>query len=158
MKETPFHFERVVNNLNQVKRELPPLLANQAQNYFVSSWSKQGFNGQPWQEVKRREEGTTEYKYPKMYGLSRRTNPILIGGGQIKGSAGGALRRATGNSIRSATFDLIRLLIDTPYAGYINQGTNKMPKRQFVGQTQELSDVQVKKVNEFVDKIWLNNK
>lgn len=158
MKETPFHFEKVKSQMDQVKRDLPPILAAQAENYFVSSWDKQGFNGQQWQEVKRREEGTTEYKYPKMYGLSRRTNPILVGGGRIKGTAGGALRRATSNSIRNATFESIKLIIDLPYAGYINEGTDKMPKRQFAGQTQELSDMQVKKVNEFVDKIWVNNK
>lgn len=169
MTKTPFHFDKVLKQMEQVKKDLPPILASQAENYFVGSWKKQGFNNEQWKEVKRREgpgtdqggeKGTTEWRYPKMYGLARRTNPILVGGGRIKGTAGGALRRAVGNSIRSATFDSVKLIVDLPYAYAINNGddTIKMPKRQYMGQTSELTEMQQKKVNNFVDKIWLNNK
>lgn len=156
-----FHFDRVLKQMQQVKNDLPILLANQAENYFSSSFKKQGFDGQQWEEVKRREEGTDEWKYPGGYGLSRRTNPILIGGGRIKGTAGGTLRRAVGNSIRSATFENITLIVDLSYAEIHNKGgmagrggSAAIPKRQFMGQTAELTQMQITKVNEYIDKIW----
>lgn len=162
MPDNKFNFDKVLRQMQQVKKDLPILLAAQAQNYFSSSFKKQGFDGQPWQEVKRREEGTDEWKYPGGYGLSRRTNPILVGGGRIKGTAGGTLRRAVGNSIRSATFENITLIVDLPYAEIQNKGGTAghggsavIPKRQYMGQTQELTAMQIAKVNEYIDKIWI---
>ena len=43
-----FNFDRVVKNMEQLKRELPPVLANQAQNYFVRTFTAQGFAGKSW--------------------------------------------------------------------------------------------------------------
>jgi hypothetical protein len=76
-----FGFDKVVKNLNQSKHDLLVLLSNQAQNYFLRSFKNQGFDGEAWKEVKRREPGTSEYKYPKKKGLKRRSQQILIGSG-----------------------------------------------------------------------------
>jgi len=149
-----FNFEQVREQLQQTKRELIVILSNQAQNYFLSSFRKQGFGGEAWEEVQRREPGTKSYKYPKGKGLQRRTSPILTGAGwKVRG---GTLRRAVSNMARTAQVSQssFKMIVDVPYAGYLNEGTPKMPQRQFVGQTAELTQMQEKKIIQIVDRIW----
>lgn len=141
-----FNFLEVLAKIEQTKRELPKKLANQAQNYFVLSFRKQGFGTEKWQEVKRRIPGTPEFKYPKTKGLSRRKKDILTNTGE--------LRRRVGNSIVSDAWPTVRLVIDLPQAAAINEGTAKMPQRQFAGQTTELSNKQEDMVESYFSKIW----
>lgn len=141
-----FNFDQVKANLERTKRELPVVLAKQAENYFVRSWKLQAWDGKLWPEVQRRIPGTYAYKYPKNKGLSRRTKPIMVGSA--------ALRRATSNSMREATWNLIRLQVDLPYAAVHNEGQNNMPKRQYIGQTRELTVNQQTTIKKSIDKIW----
>lgn len=138
-------------------------LANQAQNYFVSSWRKQAFDGVSWKEVKRREVGTKTYKYPLHKGLQRQTAPILIGVGYKK--RGGSLRRAVSNMVSTAQYSQtgIRMIVNLPYAKIHNEGGKgkafgkysfDMPKRQFIGQTKELTEKQLKLISTEIDKIF----
>lgn len=128
--------------------ELPVILANQAQNYFVASFTKQGWDGVGWKEVKRRQEGTSEYKYPKLKGLSRRTSPILVRTGR--------LRRAVSNSIKSETFQSVRLVVDLPYAAAQNDGVSghNLPRRHFMGNSPILRDQQQLKIKSYINKTW----
>lgn len=135
-----FKFDRVLQNMEQLKRELPPVLANQAQNYFVQAFTAQGLGGKKWKEVQRRIPGTKAYKYPKNKGLSRRTKPILVETGK--------LRRAVSNSIRQAQFDKIRLVVDLPYADRQNQD------RPFMADTNELRSKQRTTIINYIDKVW----
>ena len=142
-----------------MKVELPKVLANQAQNFFVSSWDKQGWDGAAWKVPQRRIEGTKAYKYPKKYKLSRRTNITLVGAGNKKGAGGGTLRRAVSNSIRSQTFNQVRLVVDLPYAKIHNDGLPmkngvNMPKRTFMKDSPILRVSQQVKIKEFGDKVW----
>jgi len=157
-----FNFEQVREQLQQTKRELIILLSNQAQNYFLSSFRKQGFDGEAWEEVQRRDSGInpktgkgySAYLYPKGKGLQRRTSPILTGAGwKVRG---GTLRRAVSNMAKTAHVyqSSFKMIVDVPYAGYLNEGTPKMPQRQFVGQTAELTQMQEKKIIQIVDRIW----
>ena len=152
--------DKIKANLQETQRELLVTLGNQAQNYFVSSWRKQGFDGKPWKEVQRREPGKAAYKYPKTKGFGRRTNPILIGAGYSIGkgatSKGGTLRRAVSNMMRTAEIGKgrLKMVVDVPYAGYLNEGTDNMVKRQFVGQTPELTQMQEKKIKQIYDKMF----
>lgn len=150
MADNKFHTAQILNNLNKVKKTLPVVLANQAQNFFVDSFKKEGFQTGSgvlkWKMVKRRIPGTYEYKYPKKKQLSRRSSPILVRTGK--------LRRAVGNSIRSATFDRVELTVGVPYASYHNEGTDDIPKRQFVGDSKALRVMQVKTLNQTIDGIW----
>lgn len=141
-----FNFLDVLKNIEQTKRELPKKLANMTQNYFVLSFRKQGFDGGKWQEVKRRIPGTPEFKYPKTKGLSRRTKPILIESGE--------LRRRVANSILLATWPTVKLMVDLPQAAAINEGTDKMPQRQFIGQSNELTGKQITLVETYFDRVW----
>jgi len=149
-----FNFDDIKEKLIKSNREIMVELSNLSQNYFLSSWKKQGFNGEAWKDVQRREPGTKAYKYPKKKGLQRRTQPILIGSG-FK-TRGGTLRRAVSNMARTAEISTnrSRMVVDVPYAGYLNEGTDKMVARKFVGQTQELTDKQQKAITKIIDRIW----
>ena len=154
MSDNRFGFGEVRQKIIAMKEELPIVLANQAQNHFVGSWQRQGWDGKAWKEVNRRIPGTNEYKYPKNYGLGRRTSAILVSSGRARGVSGGTLRRVVGNSIRSKRFDNIRLVVDIPYAAYLNDGTDNMVARSFMKDSATLIRLQVAKINEFTNRIW----
>ena len=142
-----FELDKLLNSVSRVKREMPIVLANQAQNYFVSSFRKQGWSDTgAWKEVNRRIEGTPEYKYPAFKGLSRRTKPILV--------MSGRLRRAVSGSIRDATFERIRLVVALPYAAAQNYGNNKLVARKFMGDSRELREKQLKLIKTSFDKAF----
>lgn len=136
----PFHTDRILEDMQRMKRELPILIANQAQVYFTHAFTQQGLGSEQWKEVKRREEGTPEYKYPKYKGLSRRTSPILVRSGN--------LRRAESNSIRNATWDSVKLVNALAYASYQNEGTATIDARPFMKQTPQLLAKQTKLITE----------
>lgn len=135
-----------LDNIAKMKRELPVLLANQAQNHFVDAFRTQGWEGEAWKEPKRRIPGTPEYKYPKNKDLGRRTRATLV--------KTGALRRATGMSIRVVSFVKTELVVALPYAKYLNEGTAHIPKREFIGQSKKLTGMQIDKINEYFKKVW----
>jgi len=161
--DTKFGFEDIKRKLVAMRRETLVLLANQAQNYFVKSFKNQGFNGEPWKEVKRRDPDENAYKYPKTKGLQRQTSPILIGAGFKK--RGGTLRMAVATMARTAEIGsgTLRMVVDLPYAAIQNEGGEglafgkhsfTMKKRQFIGQTTELTQMQMKKLDEIVTRIF----
>lgn len=90
--------------MDKVKKTLPVLLANQAQNFFVASWKKQGWDDKTIQRwPKRKDNG------PRSKGRA-----ILVKSGK--------LRRAVGQSIRVKTFEKIQLVVALPYAAVHNEG------------------------------------
>lgn len=144
-----FRTDTILKNINLIKSTAPRVLANQAQNFFSDSFKKSAwndFNTVKWEEVKRRTPGTFEYKYPKKKGLSRRSSPILVRTGK--------LRRAVGNSIRTVTFEKIELIVPLVYADVHNTGTNKIPKRQFMGDSKTLRAMQLKSIYQQFNKVW----
>ena len=50
--------------------------------------------------------------------------------------------------------DGFKMIVDVPYASYLNDGTDKMPQRQFIGQTVELTRMQEQKINEIITRIF----
>lgn len=146
-----FNFQRVIENIEQVKQELPPVLLNVAQNYFLDSFKKQGYDGKSWAEVQRRIPGTSSYKYAKPQ--SNRTKPILINTGKLRREVSLLSSKAR---ITYSKYDFkVQMQIDSdvaPYADYINKGTNKMPKRQFMGDTPELRRLLRAKMRSYFDK------
>lgn len=144
MSKDKFHFDEILKELKSATREVLVVLSNQAQNYFLESFTKQGFNGNDWKEVQRRTPGTNAYKYPKTKGLQRRTSPILVGAGyKIRG---GTLRRTVSVMARTAEISgtKLRMVVDLPYAKIQNE------TRQFVGQTKELSRIQKEEIDRII--------
>lgn len=143
-----FGFVQALGKFKDLRRESLVLLSNQAQNYFVKSFTNQGFNGEGWKEVNRRIEDKPAYKYPKKKGLSRRTKPILIGSGDLRRQVAGMAKTA------QITDDNLRMIVDLPYAARHNEGLKGMPKRQFIEQTSELTKMQNDKIKQILDKLW----
>ena len=92
--------KRLTDKLNRVKREVPKILANEGQKLFNENFRSQTFEANKWENVKRREPGTFEYKYPKKLYLARRTNPILVGKTR-------RLKNAVNRAVKSANINRI---------------------------------------------------
>ena len=142
-----FNFAEVWKKLQEAKTDLPVKLANTAQNYFASTFRKGGFDGKAWAEVERRKPGTPEYMYPKNSGLARRKRGILIGSTRD-------LIDSMRHSIREVNWEQIVLGTDVPYAAYHNEGTSRLPKRQFIGDSQELKEKINKQITEALNKVF----
>ena len=155
-----FNFDKILKELPNVRRDILVKLSNQAERSFLSNFETQSFDGQPWDDVQRRDPNKPAYKYPKSKGLSRRTNPILTGSGYGLGkgvtSRGGNLRKRVGLMSQTAQYignNQIKMTLQgADYGIYINEGTNKMVKRQFVGQTEKLTQKQKKTLNRIILK------
>ena len=144
-----FGFDKLLDTMEEVKRDLPVIMANQAQNHFLDAFKKQGFNGQSWPEVQRRIPGTKAYRWPSKPKQSSRTSPILV--------RRGLLRRAVSSSVKVATFPLIRLVVSRPGAKAINEGDTHMPKRQFMGDNPLLRAKQIALIRKYVmNRLWPN--
>lgn len=137
MQESKFNIQGKIDKLNAAKVELPRLLANTGQTFFQLNFDKQQWDGRHWAP---RKEGT-------WYARKMAGHAILVG-------RSGDLRRAMQDTIKSADWDKIVWAVkDVPYAKYVNEGTDKMPKREFMGFNEDLlKKVKQKITNEF-DKI-----
>lgn len=98
-----------------MRRELPKELAETARDYFVDSFDKQGWENQPWDA--RKDDNPW---------------PILVKSGNLK--------RSVEDSINKAEWSEIVLTSDTEYGSYHNDGTDRLPQREFMGESQELTD------------------
>jgi phage gpG-like protein len=145
-----FGFDKVIKNIEQTKKALPKVIANDTKNFFLDSWAKQGWDGKDWQVPQRKVPGTSSYKYPKKGAEARHTRATLV--------KTGALRRAVANSLKVCTFELIKFQVDSPYAAVHNFGLpirgGTMPQRQFMGDSPKLRQQQLTKINEYFNKIW----
>jgi len=150
-----FNFQKVKDNIAQVKRELPVLLANDAQKYFLGAFKDQGWNGGHWAEVQRRIPGTPEWKYPKTKGLSRRDKPILTGTGRLRREV--SLLAGNAKVVNKGFNFTVTLAIDdsvVDYAGYLNDGTTKMVQRKFMGDSPALRKILKGRIVRYMDKVW----
>lgn len=133
-----FGFDKVLQNIEMVKRQLPKMVANDTKNYFLNSFRVEAWDGKAWELPKRRKK-----KNPKGRDLSK----TLVQSGK--------LRRAVSNSLKSATWEVIRFdVTDVNYAAYNNFGTSVNPQRQFMGHTKELTKIQEQRIKNYMDKIW----
>lgn len=120
--ESKFNIEAKIKKLNQLKKDLPKQLANVGQTYWQLNFDKEQWNGNKWQP---RKEST-------WYANRMAGHHILVG-------RTGDLRRAMQNTIISFNWDRIVWGVKgVDYAGYINNGTSRMPKRQFIGLNEEV--------------------
>lgn len=131
---TKFKFEQVIARFQQVKSTLPEKLANDGQRFFISNFDKQGFTDvgfKPWPKRK-----------------DKKNNRRLL----VKS---GALRRAVNNSKKSATFDRITWEAGgIPYGVYQNDGTDKIPRRRFMGDSFALRMILKRKIDQEVIKCF----
>jgi phage gpG-like protein len=111
-------------------RQITETIAVLVENDILNNFDKEAFNNQAWGPRKRedRQQG-------------RRA--LLVKTGQMK----------RGISVR-VEGKLIAVYSDMNYAIYHNEGTDKIPKRQFVGFTDELEKQIDKEVDAILEKFF----
>lgn len=121
--------KRLQEKLKQKVSELPEIIGNEGQRAFADEFKNQRWDNNKWKEVKRRMPGTFEYKYPKRKGLSRRTNPILVGRTRrLKRAVETSYKKRNSNKLVWAIYGEVG-----KYAAVHNFGEKGMPQRQFMG-------------------------
>jgi phage gpG-like protein len=127
------------NNLaikNKIKT-IPNDIAILAKSHFDGNFTRQGFDGIKWKEVQRRISGTKTYKSVKN---RDRTRAIL---------SGKTKTLAKSIYIKSASLKRIVIASSSKYGAIHNSGTNKIPQRKFLGNSQVLN----KKILNLLNKI-----
>lgn len=127
----------------QLEHDLPKKIGKLAVRMFKKNFQNEGFFGRAWQEVKRRLQ-------PSGKNIAADKRKILTG------STGNL-----GRSIQSIPHDgSVTIESDLPYAEAHNEGTNnagrshnvRIPKRQFIGESPELTAAIEKKITEEISK------
>jgi hypothetical protein len=106
-----FNFDQVAKEMKSLDLSLD--LANTAKNEFLNNFKTESFGTEKWQNVKRRIDGTPEYKYPKTKGLSRRVKPILTNTGRLRRDVSNSVNTGHKNNNLSYT-----LIVENDYAEY----------------------------------------
>jgi phage gpG-like protein len=134
-------FSEVMNKFEHLKRDIPNVLANQSVNYFKGSFQKQGWDNTRWKTSKR----------------------VLNSGGSTLVKSG-ALRRSI--KVVRKNFKKIIIASNLPYSKIHNEGFNgvqkvkgftrkmKMPKRQFMGVSQKLTEMHRKTMMSMINKCF----
>lgn len=116
-------------NFDLFKQKIPKAVGMIAVSVFKGNFVKQGFDGKKWKDVQRRIPTTKTYRYASD---AQRTKAIL------SGKTGRLM-----NGIHIASISADKVVISTDknisYAQYHNEGTKKIPKRQFMGNSKELN-------------------
>lgn len=134
-KQSKFNLGKVEKGGRTAMERSMILIGNEAKNFFVASFRKQGFddrNVQPWKP--RKKEG------------KRKGRAILVDSGD--------LRRSIVREPVNKTQLSVKISTDLPYAKVHNEGTSKMPKRQFMGDSYKLNEMCKKIIVSQLDKIF----
>lgn len=135
-------------NFEALKKRLPNDVAILALKHYDLNFKKQGFDGQKWQEVQRRIEGTKANKYAKK---PQRTKAILSGKTQLL---------AKSNYIKQSNWDRIVIANSAKsdkgynYGLAHNYGTSKLPQRKFLGYSIVLNKKIVNFVGSQLNKVF----
>lgn len=123
-----FHFDQKIQELEQAfAQEIPKEVAEQTRDYFINAFDSKSWDGNQWEPDK---EPTDD-----------------------QGVKTGALRDALMDSIKVSEDGKVEISIDLDYAAYFNDGTDRIPARQFVGDTEELSKIQQNIIHENITRI-----
>ena len=129
-----FNFGQIARKMQSIDLSLD--MANTAKNEFLDNFKKQSFNGKAWAKRKNNKDAGRN---------------LLVKSGRLRRDVSNSVSTGIKNSNLSYT-----LIVQNPYAGYNNDGTNKMPQRQFVGMTPELNKKLLLKISQKINKIWGN--
>jgi phage gpG-like protein len=107
--------DEALRRFQQVKQDLPAVLANDAQRFFVASFRKEGWD-----------DGGLKAWAPRQYPTAKDAGRNLM-------VQTGRLRRAVANSLRGASWGLIKFVVDVPYASVHNDGGTYQKKQHVRG-------------------------
>lgn len=123
------------------KTKLPLKIANTIQNHFLQGFRKGG--GQTNASIGGwRKRKTARSARERKRGVGR---ALLVRTGSLRAD------------IKKREVSFNRIVVGTrsiPYAGYVNDGTNKMPQREFIGESRVLEKKIEKKIVRELDKMF----
>lgn len=132
-----FNLGIVGQKFQQLKQDLPKVMANDAQKFFAKSFRDSGFT----------DTGLTKWKPRK--NDKDKGRAILVKSGN--------LRRAVNDSIESVSFDKTVLAVRGAVGDYAvvhNYGKGKMPKRKFMGHSKTLEKLQLDKIKKAMRAVF----
>ncbi|MEK0370402.1 MAG: hypothetical protein QQN55_04505 [Nitrosopumilus sp.] len=141
IKKKGFGFKRIKNEYKLVKANVPLKLANEVQNHFLSGFRKGG--GQTDASIggwKKRQTSRSARERKRSVGRA-----LLVRSGKLRAD------------IKKRKISFSKVIVGTrsiPYAGYINEGTSRMPQREFIGDSRILEKKIENKINREVRKIF----
>ncbi len=140
-------------------KSLPKKLAVEANEFFEESFINQGFTDssyERWQNRKTIVKNNTAYDAGKngLVRLTKKGNLYspLKSASNRRGilMLSGDLRRSLKNTVVG---NQVAVYSNLPYAKFHNEGGKKMPKRQFMGNSQQLNNKLLKIINEELKSI-----
>ena len=130
--------QKKINGLIQLNKTLPILVANEAKNFFVDSFRKQGFEDTGLKKWQRRKSRRND-----------KGRSILVDTGDLRRSI----------RIKSASMNRILITSDLPYSAVHNYGKRagrgkgfKMLQRQFMGKSVKLNGIIEKLIKKQINK------
>jgi phage gpG-like protein len=143
-KDLQWQLAQIRKSVEQAKRDALRVAGNDVASLFRKNFEDEGFFGQKWKEVKRREQHTITYK-TKMGTVKVKTVPKgkgAAGRRKILHGQGRNLSRSLRVRVDGTTATIYS---DVAYAKVHNEGGRagrgngfQMPKRQFMGEREEV--------------------
>lgn len=124
---TKFDFEGKIQRFKDELVDMNEKLAEATKEYFLKSFDDAEWDGDKWPT------GGKDY-----HDLNNT----------------GELRQALEESIQEVNNDGFKIEVISDYGIYQNEGTDKIPKRQFVGDTRDLKDIQKNIIKENIKKTF----
>lgn len=139
-KQRKFNLKQVEQGGRTAMERSIILIGNEAKNFFVASFRKQGF-----------ENRSVEHWKPRKKEDNRKGRAILVDSGDLRRSI---VREPVNKSQLQ-----VKISTDLPYAKIHNEGGTmknggKMPKRQFMGDSYKLNELCKKIIISQLDKIF----
>jgi len=113
-------------------KQLPKEIANIVKDDSIINFYDESFNGKPWQPPKEPQD-----------------HPLLIDTGALLSAVRNSVN--TGNQ---ASKDTYKLVVINDYGLYHNEGTDRLPKRQFMGQTNKLDNKVIRYIDNKLTKLF----
>lgn len=129
-KKGSYKINQIERAFIRAKKEMPKIIAVEARNHFSKGFKRGAMSGGGF--TNNSSGGWAKRK--RETNLSRRKN-ILVKKGRLRKAA------TSGKAIFKATFNQIVLKIrgsDVKYASYHNEGSGRLPKREFWGDSRVL--------------------
>lgn len=130
IKKGNINLEELEKKFKTFKKRTPVLIANEARNHFLQGFDKGG---------KMTDASRSGWKPRKRERKKDRGRPILVKIGDTRADI--QKRRVSFEFTSVGTRNI-------PYAAYLNDGTEKMPQREFIGDSKELE----KKIENIINK------
>lgn len=153
------HIARMAEQSEEFVEQIAPFVAgNTAVSAFKQNFQQEGFFGQPWPEVQRRETGTAANKYAKKHHPARTSRKILTGDTADLGRSIEIKKISPGQVAVWSSPDAFGS--KEPYGAVHNEGLRagrgsgfSMPKRQFIGPHPQLDKQLITALQKRLDKI-----